>query len=67
MSNKTTTTKGGISTSMVLFLVFLGLKLTKVIAWSWWWITAPLWGGIALVLGIMIIMVFIWCLIKIFE
>ena len=26
-----------------LFLVFLVLKLTNVIAWSWWWITAPLW------------------------
>jgi len=34
----------------VLFLVFLTLKLTGVIAWSWWWVTAPLWGGIAAVL-----------------
>ena len=28
---------------MALFLVFLTLKLTGVIAWSWWWVTAPLW------------------------
>lgn len=27
----------------VLFLVFLVLKLTGNIAWSWWWITSPLW------------------------
>jgi hypothetical protein len=27
----------------LLFLVFLVLKLTEVIAWSWWWVTAPLW------------------------
>ena len=27
-----------------LFLAFLTLKLTGVIAWSWWWVTAPLWG-----------------------
>jgi hypothetical protein len=27
----------------LLFLVFLVLKLTHVIAWSWWWVTAPLW------------------------
>lgn len=27
-----------------LFLVFLVLKLTDQIAWSWWWVTAPLWG-----------------------
>ena len=31
------------SFSSVLFLIFLVLKLTNVIGWSWWWITAPLW------------------------
>ena len=29
----------------VLFVVFLVLKLTHVINWSWWWVTAPLWVG----------------------
>ena len=33
----------GISFPTVLFVVFLVLKLTGVIAWSWWWVTAPLW------------------------
>lgn len=42
---------GGLSFLNILFLVFLILKLTKVINWSWWWITAPLWGQAALVLG----------------
>jgi hypothetical protein len=36
---------GGIGFSSVLFLVFLVLKLTGVIDWSWWWVTAPLWIG----------------------
>lgn len=27
----------------VLFIVFLVLKLVGVIAWSWVWVTAPLW------------------------
>ena len=31
-----------------LFVIFLILKLTKVIDWSWWWVTAPLWGCILL-------------------
>ena len=31
-----------------LFVIFLILKLTKVIDWSWWWVTVPLWGGILL-------------------
>ena len=36
-------TGGSISISTVLFIVFLVLKLTGVISWSWWWVTAPLW------------------------
>lgn len=42
----------GCSLGMVLFLIFLVLKLTGVITWSWWWVTCPLWGGLAIVLGI---------------
>nr|QMS48011.1 hypothetical protein WG33_0210 [uncultured bacterium] len=37
-----------------LFLVFLVLKLTKVIDWSWWWITAPFWGPLAFVAVLLI-------------
>jgi hypothetical protein len=48
MSNNQITTTGGIGLTGALFLVFLVLKLTRVIDWSWWWITAPLWGGTAL-------------------
>ena len=45
MSNaKSTVTVGG----NLLFLVFLVLKLTNVITWSWWWVTAPLWIPVAL-------------------
>jgi hypothetical protein len=43
---------GGCSLGMVLFLIFLVLKLTGVIAWSWWWVTCPLWIGIAIILAI---------------
>jgi len=34
----------------LLFLVFLTLKLTGVIAWSWIWVTAPLWVGLVVAL-----------------
>lgn len=34
----------------VLFLIFLVLKLTGLINWSWWWVTSPLWIGAILVL-----------------
>lgn len=33
----------------VLFLIFMTLKLTNVINWSWWWVSAPLWGPFALI------------------
>lgn len=42
---------GGIGFLGLLAIVFITLKLTNVIAWSWWYVTAPLWGGVALALG----------------
>ena len=42
----------GIGLPMVLFLIFLVLKLCGVIAWSWWWVTSPLWIGLAVVLAL---------------
>lgn len=39
----------------VLFVVFLVLKLCKVIDWSWWWVTAPLWGGVVLVVAFVMV------------
>ena len=45
----------GLTFVQVLFIVFLILKLTGVTAvasWSWWWITSPLWIGVALVASI---------------
>ena len=32
----------------VLGLIFVALKLTGVIAWSWLWVLLPLWGPVAL-------------------
>lgn len=38
----------------ILFIVFLVLKLTGVVAWSWLWVTAPLWIGAALFVAIVV-------------
>lgn len=43
----------------VLFLILLVLKLTKVITWSWWWVTAPIWGGFLLAIVLMFILYWI--------
>lgn len=45
----------GIGFCGILFFIFLFLKLTHFIDWSWWWVTAPLWGGLALGLAIVLI------------
>jgi hypothetical protein len=34
---------GGIGLGVILFLIFMTLKLTGNIDWSWWWVTSPLW------------------------
>jgi len=51
MANKTSSNGIGIGT--ILFLIFMTLKLTGSIDWSWWWVTSPLW--IPITLGIVII------------
>ena len=38
-----------------LFLLFLGLKLAKVITWSWLWVFAPIWGSVIIAIIIAII------------
>ena len=47
--------EGGISLGTVLFIVFLILKLTETITWSWWWVTAPLWIPVAITAVFLII------------
>ncbi len=45
---------GGIGILGLVFIVFLVLKLAKigvVATWSWWWVTSPLWGGVAFLLA----------------
>jgi len=34
---------------MLLGILFVGLKLTGYIDWSWWWVTLPFWIGLAIV------------------
>ena len=54
------------SPMLIVFLVFLVLQLTDVINWSWWWVTAPLWGPIALGIGVMVLFIPIWFIMMVF-
>lgn len=43
-----------LSVAAVLLIVFMTLKLAGVIAWSWWWVLAPLWAPAAIGLVILL-------------
>ena len=45
----------GIGVFGLLGVVFVVLKLTNYIDWSWWYVTLPFWGGIFLGIFILII------------
>lgn len=55
MSDSKSSSSGGIGILGLLGVVFVTLKLCGVIDWSWWWVTLPFWGGIAVVLSILLI------------
>jgi len=48
-------TNSGLGLGMILFLIFMTLKLTGNIAWSWWWVTSPLWIPAILAIGLIIL------------
>lgn len=48
----------------MLAIVFIVLKLCNVVDWSWWWVTCPLWGPVALWLVIMGLL-FLWATIRV--
>lgn len=52
----------GITLPWVLTIVFMVLKLCKVITWKWIWVFAPVWItlGLALVAGIIYIILSLW-------
>lgn len=44
MSSSTASSSGGgVGITGVLTIVFVVLKLTHTIDWSWWWVLSPLW------------------------
>lgn len=45
--NKSSSSSDGIDFIGLLTIVFITLKLTGYIAWSWWWVLSPLWISVA--------------------
>lgn len=53
--------RGGIGFCGLLTILFVGLKLTGYITWSWWWVLSPLWIPFAIVIALVLIAI---CFIK---
>lgn len=53
-------TSSGIGLPGILFIVFLVLKLTGNIDWSWWWVTSPIWIPFVAAVSILVALVFIF-------
>lgn len=56
-NNKENSSAGGIGFLGLLTIVFITLKLTGVITWSWWWVLSPIWIPTAITVLIFIIAV----------
>ena len=50
MADSKSSSSGGVGFAGLLTILFIGLKLGKVIDWSWWWVLSPLWIPIALII-----------------
>jgi hypothetical protein len=55
-----TASSGGIGFSGLLAILFIALKLTGVISWSWLWVLSPIWIPLALVLVALFIALLIY-------
>jgi uncharacterized protein (DUF983 family) len=51
MSNNSSSSSSGIGFPGLLTVLFVGLKLTGHITWSWWWVLSPMWITILIALA----------------
>lgn len=49
MSDSFNNKSGGIGFVGLLTILFIGLKLTDYIDWSWWWVLSPIWISVSIV------------------
>jgi hypothetical protein len=40
---------GGIGFTGLLTIVFITLKLTGYVSWSWWWVLSPIWMSFGMI------------------
>lgn len=63
MASNTNNSSGGVDFSSLLAVLFIGLKLTGYISWSWWWVLSPLWISFT-ILAVFMVIAFIVVFVK---
>ena len=58
MSNSSSSS--GIGFCGLLTILFIALKLTNYIDWSWWWVLSPIWIPTVIILFVLAILGIIW-------
>jgi len=51
MEKGSSNSEGGLGCASILTIVFIVLKLTGNIDWSWVWVLSPIWISVLLVVG----------------
>ena len=64
MSKNSSSSSSGIGFTGLLTVLFIGLKLTGHITWSWWWVLSPLWISVLIALLLIAVLVFLGILNK---
>jgi hypothetical protein len=68
VSNSTSSSGGGIGLGGLLTVLFVALKLTHVIDWSWMWVLSPLWiGGLLLLAFLLLPLVILFFAVILFK
>lgn len=67
MADSSSSAGGGIGFAGLLTIVFITLKLTHYIDWSWVWILSPLWIGFGIAIAAMVIFVIIAAIVAMFK
>ena len=61
------TNQGGIGFVGLLQLIFITLKLCKIITWSWFWVLSPIWISILFVILVLFIVIAIYTIWRFFK
>ena len=57
----------GLSFTQILALIFIVLKLTDYITWSWLWVLSPLWIPVAFILGLLVVVFVVYFIATLFD